>query len=72
MQRRSHSLRYVMKNKDTGDVLFVVVFTLVPKEEEALEREAGDEEENEEVEAKDGDKGEKGEGGFEPKEDDLD
>ena len=25
--------RYVLKNKDTGDVLFVVVFTLVKKED---------------------------------------
>ena len=76
MQRRSHSLRYVMKNKDTGDVLFVVVFTLVPKEEgEAAERGDGEEEEREEkeeVEAKDGDEDGKGKGGFEPTEDDLD
>ncbi|MCJ1356268.1 MAG: hypothetical protein MMC33_006262 [Icmadophila ericetorum] len=26
------SLRYVMKNKETGDVLFVVIFTLIPKD----------------------------------------
>lgn len=27
------SRRYVLKNKDTGDVLFVVVFTLLKKDE---------------------------------------
>ena len=31
--RRTHDLRYVLKNKDTGDVFFVVVFTLVLKED---------------------------------------
>ena len=77
MQRRLHALRYVMKNKDTGDVLFVVVFTLVPREE--AERGEGRTEGEPEVEeerveprvaVKDG--GEKGKEMFEPKEDDLD
>lgn len=27
-----YDYRYVLKNKETGDVFFVVVFTLVPKE----------------------------------------
>ncbi|MCJ1296012.1 hypothetical protein MMC34_007577 [Xylographa carneopallida] len=30
---KQDTLRYVMKNKSTGDVFFVVVFTLVPKED---------------------------------------
>ena len=40
--RRTHDLRYVLKNKDTGDVFFVVVFTLVLREDiEKEEAEAG-------------------------------
>ena len=75
MQRRSHSLRYVMKNKDTGDVLFVVVFTLIPKEDvEREEAEAEAKKQNEEKAEKEeiveGDQ--EGEGGFEPNEDDVD
>lgn len=31
--RRSHTLRYVLKNKETGDVIFVVCFTLFLKED---------------------------------------
>ncbi|KAI9656257.1 MAG: hypothetical protein M1821_004920 [Bathelium mastoideum] len=34
---RDHSLRYVLRNKATGDLLFVIVFTLVPAEEAAKE-----------------------------------
>ncbi|KAF2192194.1 DUF1769-domain-containing protein [Zopfia rhizophila CBS 207.26] len=30
---RTHSLRYVLKNKDTGTELFVIVFQLIPTEE---------------------------------------
>ena len=30
--RSSHSLRYVMKNRATDETLFVIVFTLIPKE----------------------------------------
>jgi hypothetical protein len=32
-QKRSHALRYVMKNRKTGEVLFVVLFTLYLKED---------------------------------------
>ncbi|KAM3087867.1 hypothetical protein ACMFMG_001933 [Clarireedia jacksonii] len=32
-QKRSHTLRYVMKNRKTGEVLFVVLFTLYLKED---------------------------------------
>ncbi|MCJ1430563.1 hypothetical protein MMC29_008481, partial [Sticta canariensis] len=52
-------LRYVLKNKDTGDVYFVVLFSLVPRQTVQSEEEAETE------------KG-KGEAGFEPKEDDVD
>ena len=38
--RRTHDLRYVLKNKETGDVFFVVVFTLVLKEDVEKEEEA--------------------------------
>ena len=45
--RRQHDLRYVLKNKETGDVFFVVVFTLVLKEdlekEEAAQKSKGTE-----------------------------
>ncbi|MCJ1319226.1 hypothetical protein MMC15_004561 [Xylographa vitiligo] len=33
IDEKEDTLRYVMKNKSTGDVFFVVVFTLVPKED---------------------------------------
>lgn len=32
-QKRSHTLRYVLKNRKTGEVLFVVLFTLYLKED---------------------------------------
>ncbi|KAL8904513.1 MAG: hypothetical protein Q9207_003203 [Kuettlingeria erythrocarpa] len=61
-------LRYVLKDKDTGEVLFVVVFTLLPKEQvegEAAEAaEAADS--HHPAAAKSGGQG------FEPKADDLD
>lgn len=31
--RRLHDLRYVLKDKETGQVFFVVVFTLILKED---------------------------------------
>lgn len=33
MQKRSHSLRYTLKNRKTDTVLFVVLFTLYLKED---------------------------------------
>ena len=33
----THSLRYVLKNRSTDEPLFVVVFTLQPKEGEKVE-----------------------------------
>lgn len=56
-----HHYRYVLKNKDTGDVYFVVLFSLVPRQTVQSEEEAeqGKQEGKSEVE-------------FEPKEDDLD
>ncbi|KAL8714621.1 MAG: hypothetical protein Q9220_001569 [cf. Caloplaca sp. 1 TL-2023] len=61
-------LRYVLKDKDTGEVLFVVVFTLLPKEEVEAE-EAG---KGQIGKPAGGEIGGLGEGGFEPKADDLD
>ena len=63
-----------MKDKVTGDVLFVVVFTLIPKEEvEKKEKAAASEtskgETKDENETK---RNTKGDEGFEPKADDLD
>ena len=70
--RRLHTFRYVLKNKDSGDVFFVVVFTLVLKEdlekEEAAER--GKPEDDQAGKKEQSSKG----GGetYEPKADDLD
>lgn len=33
VQKRSHTLRYTLKNRGTGEVLFVVLFTLYLKED---------------------------------------
>jgi len=63
--RRSHDLRYTLKNRSTGDVFFVVVFTLVPKEDAEKENPAA-------VAGKKPEGEGKKEGEFEPKEDDLD
>jgi hypothetical protein len=63
MIRRSHELRYTLKNKETGDVYFVVVFTLLLKEDV----------EKEEAEAKQDSKAsDKSEGDFKPSDEDLD
>jgi len=64
------SLRYTLKNQKTGDVFFVVVFTLVPED-------VVDKEDAEDTAKADGQKAsEANEGhaepGFEPKADDLD
>ena len=62
-----------MKNKETGDVLFVVVFTLIPKGESEEEKMATSgatkTKSNKGNEANEGSKGEEG---FEPKAEDLD
>lgn len=61
-------IRYVLKDKDTGEVLFVVVFTLLPKEqvgeEEANVKESGN--------PKLAESGGEAEKDFEPQADDLD
>ena len=57
------SLRYVLKDKESGDVWLVVVFTLVHREDVEREQVEG--------KAKTQDEGD-GDGGFEPKADDLD
>ena len=70
-------LRYVLKIKDTDEVLFVVVFALVKKADLADDVEEEDEEEDEKEhqekprEEKDADRHE-GEKSFEPRADDLD
>lgn len=46
MFRRSHDLRYTLKDKSTGEVFFVVVLTLIHKDE--LEKEKADEAKDEE------------------------
>lgn len=66
----------MLKNKDSGDVYFVVVFALVPRELVQAEEEEEDEEGGVKGTEEEGGKG-KGKGreereGFEPKEDDLD
>lgn len=58
--------RYVLKNKDTGDVFFVVVFHLVPKEELEKENTANGETKDTKEEKMEGEEG------FQPKDDDLD
>ena len=70
--RRLHEFRYVLKNKDSGDIFFVVVFTLVLKEdlekEEAAKGSKGEDNRSEKRE-----QSSKGESEpFEPKADDLD
>jgi len=62
-QKQSHTLSYVLKNRDTGDVFFVVVFTLVPK---------GDVEKEEGLLAPKGEGDGKGGKAYEPADDDVD
>lgn len=71
------SVRYVLKNKDTDEVLFVVVFTLLQKAEvEKVEAGAGSADEPDKDSKDMGeDKGtsrHEGEKNFEPEADDLD
>ena len=63
-----------MKNRDTGDVFFVVVFTLVPKEEADKEDEftLGSKPESESKGTLADWQGGKEEGNFQPRDDDLD
>ena len=61
---RLHDFRYVLKNKDTGDVFFVVVFALVLKED--VEKEEAAEKGKEMAGST------RKEEAFEPKADDLD
>jgi len=63
------SLRYVLKNKATDEVFFVVVFSLIPKDEIEKEEAASEKKSGEEKHEQEESKGEEG---FEPKEDDLD
>ncbi|MCJ1405638.1 hypothetical protein MMC11_008867 [Xylographa trunciseda] len=63
---KEDTLRYVMKNKSTGDVFFVVVFTLVPKED--AEKESATPTDGGEKAQQGGEKKEE----YQPKDDDLD
>ena len=71
--RRSHDLRYVLKNQETGDVYFVVVFTMLLREdvekEEAKEAQRKPEPEHSASETKNSLEGSKN---FQPSADDLD
>ena len=64
-------LRYVLKNKDTDEVLFVVVFSLLHRED--VEKEEAEKPKTDEkrdgVQSEDWHDGEKG---FEPQDDDVD
>lgn len=44
----AHSLRYVLKNRATNEPLFVIVFTLLPKEGEEKDGTPGEGEKTEE------------------------
>ena len=72
------SLRYVLKSKESGEVCFVVVFTLLHKEDvEKEDREAVERKEESIETMKEGVKGKAGdktgdEVNFEPREDDVD
>ena len=68
----SCSLRYVLKNKDTGEVLFVVVFSLLKKADfEKEEAEAAAAAQPSEKRAENAGRHE-GEANFEPSKDDVD
>jgi hypothetical protein len=36
---RSHALRYVLKDRSTNEVLFVIIFTLLPRHSEGKKEE---------------------------------
>jgi hypothetical protein len=41
---RSHALRYVLKDRSTNEVLFVIIFTLLPRHSEGQKEESKKEE----------------------------
>ena len=57
LTRRYHDLRYVLKNKKTNEVFFVVVFTLVLKEDVEKEEAEEGNKEGSKAESKDGEQG---------------
>ncbi len=63
---RSYPLRYVLKNRDTGEIYFVVVFTMLSKDE------VEDEEERAQGGVKDEGTGGPDGDAFEPQPDDVD
>ena len=70
--RRSHELRYTLKDMSTGNVFFVVVFTLLLRED--VEKEEAEEaaKETKTVETSDTTSAEQQSKNFQPSEDDLD
>ena len=66
------SLRYVLKNKESGEVCFVVVFTLLHKEDVEKEDREAVERKEEGIKKKEVDVEKVGEGDFEPRDDDVD
>ncbi|KAL4885858.1 hypothetical protein BJY04DRAFT_118637 [Aspergillus karnatakaensis] len=53
IDEKTHSLRYVLKNRN-GDIYFVVVFTLVHDEDQSSDEEGGEKEETGKVDGKGG------------------
>ena len=72
--RRTHELRYVLKNKETGDVYFVVVFTLLLREDVEKEEAEEAQKKGNSNASQSGHKGDAAmaKGGFQPSADDLD
>lgn len=66
------SLRYVLKNKDTNEVYFVVVFTLLHKDDVDEGDAKAVEAKEEGMDGKAGKGSKAGEGAFEPGDDDVD
>lgn len=55
LTQSSHALRYVLRNKATKTPLFVVVFTLLPKDEHSNEEQAKNDNKDEATTANDDD-----------------
>ena len=70
--RRNHDLRYVLKDRETGNVFFVVLFTLVHKDDVEKEEAEAKTKMPEGHKAADESKDKAQEVAFEPKDDDLD
>ena len=69
--RRTHELRYVLKNKEIGDVYFVVVFTMLLRED-VEKQEAEEAQRTSRPSASEGKAGHQDPETFQPSADDLD